>query len=140
MPRSNRRYIVGRQLSTLLEVVASVCTQLNDCYFWSLYCTLLVSIDFCAVKKKKFTLIIFPADTNECESSPCLNNGNCIDRINAFNCSCPPGFAGNRCEIGQSISFSQLQFFNLLTLLIIEGRPNFDLCFDIILLQTLFCV
>ena len=71
----------------------------NRCYFWS------VCIAFCwfqltSVLLKNLTLIISPADTNECESSPCLNNGNCTDRINAFNCSCSPGFAGNRCEIG----------------------------------------
>ena len=73
---------------------------LKNAAFCSLYCILPASIDFCAVKKKRFTFIISPADVNECDSSPCLNNGNCTDRINAFNCSCPPGFAGNRCEIG----------------------------------------
>ena len=40
------------------------------------------------------------ADINECESNPCVNNGTCNDRINGFNCSCPPGFNGSRCEKG----------------------------------------
>ena len=44
--------------------------------------------------------LLFPLDINECESRPCLNNGTCTDRINAFNCSCQPGFSSNRCEIG----------------------------------------
>ncbi|CAH3191540.1 unnamed protein product, partial [Porites evermanni] len=39
------------------------------------------------------------SDINECESIPCLNNGTCTDRSSGFNCSCPPGFSGNRCEI-----------------------------------------
>ena len=104
------------------------------------FCILLVSIDFCAVGKKKvyfFFLIISLADINECGSSPCVNNGTCTDRINAFNCSCPPGFAGNRCEIGYiflaSYNFAFLNF-------IINVRPNFYACLDIILLQTLTSV
>uniref|UniRef100_A0AAX7VZY3 Neurogenic locus notch homolog protein 1 n=1 Tax=Astatotilapia calliptera TaxID=8154 RepID=A0AAX7VZY3_ASTCA len=32
-------------------------------------------------------------DTNECASSPCLNNGECIDKTNAFHCQCPTGEA-----------------------------------------------
>ena len=40
------------------------------------------------------------ADINECDSNPCVNNGTCNDRINGFNCSCPPGFNGSRCEKG----------------------------------------
>jgi len=48
-----------------------------------------------------YFFIIFPLDINECESSPCSNNGTCTDRKNGFNCSCPPGFSGNRCEIGE---------------------------------------
>lgn len=32
-------------------------------------------------------------DTDECANSPCLNNGKCIDKINAFHCQCPTGKA-----------------------------------------------
>lgn len=32
-------------------------------------------------------------DTDECANSPCLNNGKCIDKINAFHCQCPTGEA-----------------------------------------------
>lgn len=38
---------------------------------------------------------------NECVSSPCLNEGVCVDQINRFSCSCASGFTGqNRCLSG----------------------------------------
>ena len=37
---------------------------------------------------------------DECESNPCQNNGTCSDQLGGFNCSCVPGFYGDRCEIG----------------------------------------
>ena len=37
-------------------------------------------------------------DIDECSSGPCLNNGTCGDLIADFNCTCPPGFSGKRCE------------------------------------------
>ena len=40
------------------------------------------------------------ADVDECESNPCLNNGTCSDQVSGYTCSCPPGFAGDRCEAG----------------------------------------
>ncbi|XP_078383156.1 uncharacterized protein LOC144665733 isoform X1 [Oculina patagonica] len=47
-------------------------------------------------------------DINECESSPCVNNGTCTDLINGFNCSCPVGFHGDRCEKGPLSSLSAI--------------------------------
>ena len=40
-------------------------------------------------------------DINECESSPCQNNGTCIDGINTFSCECPVGFSGKLCETSE---------------------------------------
>ncbi|XP_065115583.1 protein crumbs homolog 1 isoform X1 [Paramisgurnus dabryanus] len=34
-----------------------------------------------------------------CEPNPCLNGGICEDLFNFFNCFCPPGWAGDRCEL-----------------------------------------
>ena len=35
---------------------------------------------------------------NLCDNSPCSNGGVCTNSLNAYVCSCPPGFAGDRCE------------------------------------------
>lgn len=48
------------------------------------------------------TLTFFPfasgslceAEVNECVSSPCLNEGVCVDEVNRFTCSCAGGFTG----------------------------------------------
>ena len=40
---------------------------------------------------------------NECASSPCLNNGYCIDEVNSYRCICQYGDTGPNCEL--SINF-----------------------------------
>ncbi|XP_065529895.1 sushi, nidogen and EGF-like domain-containing protein 1 isoform X4 [Lathamus discolor] len=37
-------------------------------------------------------------EINECQSQPCLNGGQCKDRIAEFLCLCEPGYTGQRCE------------------------------------------
>uniref|UniRef100_A0A7N6AVX0 Sushi, von Willebrand factor type A, EGF and pentraxin domain-containing protein 1 n=1 Tax=Anabas testudineus TaxID=64144 RepID=A0A7N6AVX0_ANATE len=39
------------------------------------------------------------AEVNECISSPCLNEGVCVDEVNKFTCSCASGFTGRLCEV-----------------------------------------
>lgn len=34
-------------------------------------------------------------EVNECVSSPCLNEGVCVDEVNKFTCSCAAGFTGD---------------------------------------------
>ena len=41
------------------------------------------------------------ADIDECASSPCQNGGICTNQINAYTCTCMPGFAGINCEVGK---------------------------------------
>uniref|UniRef100_A0A8C5SXF6 Crumbs cell polarity complex component 2 n=1 Tax=Laticauda laticaudata TaxID=8630 RepID=A0A8C5SXF6_LATLA len=36
-------------------------------------------------------------DTNECESEPCKNAGNCVDLVNGYHCDCLPGYSGIEC-------------------------------------------
>lgn len=45
----------------------------------------------------------FSSDGDQCEPSPCLNQGSCKDHIGYYTCTCPPGFTGRNCEIGKLI-------------------------------------
>ncbi|NXH17708.1 SNED1 protein, partial [Bucco capensis] len=38
-------------------------------------------------------------EINECQSQPCLNGGQCKDRIAEFLCQCEPGYTGRYCEL-----------------------------------------
>ena len=45
--------------------------------------------------------IVEPADsTDECSTSPCQNEGTCVDRYNDYLCLCPAGYSGNTCQTG----------------------------------------
>lgn len=37
-------------------------------------------------------------EIDECESSPCLNGGICVDKLAAYACVCAVGFTGTNCE------------------------------------------
>lgn len=51
-----------------------------------------------------FTFHFIPyLDINECESSPCLNGGTCIDFVNGYHCLCLPGWEGATCQNGKNI-------------------------------------
>ena len=41
------------------------------------------------------------SDINECASFPCLFGGTCFNNISRFDCACPPGTAGARCELSK---------------------------------------
>ncbi|XP_052811571.1 neurogenic locus notch homolog protein 1-like [Mya arenaria] len=47
-----------------------------------------------------YTAVSFYAcqETNECESTPCINGGTCNDLINEFTCTCATGFQGTTCQ------------------------------------------
>lgn len=42
---------------------------------------------------------------NECDSNPCLNNGQCTDHIGGFSCKCTRGYTGKRCQIKVSFNY-----------------------------------
>ena len=39
-------------------------------------------------------------DVNECDSSPCQNDGECVNLVNKYMCICKPGFDGMNCDNG----------------------------------------
>jgi len=45
-----------------------------------------------------FTGSYCTANINNCASTPCGNNGACIDGLNSFTCVCNPGFTGTTCN------------------------------------------
>lgn len=57
---------------------------------------------------------------NECESNPCSNGGTCLDRVGEFQCICPVGYAGSRCETQVKLGKSYCLFFLLLSLFYID--------------------
>ena len=40
-------------------------------------------------------------ETSSCQSAPCLNGGTCRETYSGFECVCPPGRAGSKCERGE---------------------------------------
>ncbi|NXG46611.1 SNED1 protein, partial [Psilopogon haemacephalus] len=39
------------------------------------------------------------SEIDECQSQPCVNGGQCQDRLAEFLCLCDPGYAGHHCEL-----------------------------------------
>ena len=50
-------------------------------------------------------LLFFSTDINECAPSPCINGGTCLDKINAYQCVCRPGYTGKNCETSELTLF-----------------------------------
>lgn len=53
---------------------------------------------FCELTLKKMSFLI--PDINECVSSPCYNNGSCINTQGSYNCECVEGWQDENCHKG----------------------------------------
>ena len=40
-------------------------------------------------------------DIDECNSSPCQNDGTCTDQVNGYACACVAGYTGADCQTGE---------------------------------------
>ncbi len=38
------------------------------------------------------------SDIDECEATPCENNGICTNSVGSYTCDCADGFDGDNCE------------------------------------------
>ena len=50
---------------------------------------------FCALCAGEFC----DENIDECDSSPCLNDGVCLDQVNGYDCQCASNYTGINCEI-----------------------------------------
>ena len=55
-----------------------------------------LSVTTCVLFNK--TTFLF-ADIDDCEDSPCTNEGTCVDHVGRYECICPQLYAGERCHI-----------------------------------------
>ena len=47
-------------------------------------------------------MLVCFSDIDECASSPCKNNGSCIDDVGRFLCNCSAGYSGSMCGTGRN--------------------------------------
>ncbi|KAI8486341.1 hypothetical protein Bbelb_358400 [Branchiostoma belcheri] len=41
---------------------------------------------------------------DDCTPEPCANGATCYDELDTYTCACAPGFAGDKCTIGEGLS------------------------------------
>lgn len=78
--------------------------------FQLLVCIIIVSIWI--GYKHNLTVFIFHqwsslpfSDVNECNNSPCHNNGTCTNNEGSYTCSCAGGWKGHNCEEGTFFTY-----------------------------------
>lgn len=54
---------------------------------------------------------ILSSEVDECSDKPCLNGGQCIDRLNDFYCRCTDNWKGKTCNSRKCVFMFYLMFF-----------------------------
>lgn len=62
--------------------------------------------------KSLLSLSLSTAD-HQCQSSPCLNGGSCVETREGFQCLCGPGWTGDSCSISENPLFSFILNYSL---------------------------
>lgn len=88
-------------LSLFLCFSMSVCLPPFLSPFYSFSLLFSMSFTFRSQCKHGYQGVNCEYDVNECQSNPCRNGGTCINMVNHFYCSCPPGTKGTRHTILQ---------------------------------------
>ncbi|PIK33677.1 putative sushi, von Willebrand factor [Apostichopus japonicus] len=67
-----------------------------------------------------------------CISSPCLNNGTCLNGISGFTCLCQSGISGSVCDTELSSNFSLVwRHQSVIDYSILKGRETFDDLYEV---------
>ena len=88
-----------------------------------------------------YTGINCETDWNECWNNPCMNDGECIDLVARFNCSCPTGFRGEISfgyyQVRVKVNFFKLFYKDLQFVMVIDDVRT-SLCLTSFVLLTLY--
>ncbi|XP_067946047.1 uncharacterized protein [Watersipora subatra] len=73
------------------------CERSEDCYDGNAVCDNFICSCAAAYEYNKIREVC--QDVDDCASTPCQNNGTCINHIGRYRCECPELFAGRECHI-----------------------------------------
>lgn len=96
----------------MIEVFVACASDVCDMSIWilriiNLFIILHILNRFSCQCQQGFTGTFCQTNINECQSSPCLNSGACLDGLARYTCQCPLGFTGTRCEVNGNECVSQ---------------------------------
>lgn len=75
-----------------------MCSAKTACFIFSLFYVVTKNEIYFALLILKFLGKHCQSDIDECNSTPCLNGGTCIDQPNGYHCNCTEQWMGSNCE------------------------------------------